>query len=57
MALEIKWSTKAEISLDYLIIYLQNKWGTVVVQEFMQKLFDFLEILTEFPEIGAIQYP
>lgn len=26
-------------------------------QAFMKKLYDFLEILSEFPEIGSLQYP
>ena len=57
MALKIRWSTRADIKLDQLIIYLQSEWGDIVVQAFMRKLYDFLEILSEFPEIGAMQYP
>jgi plasmid stabilization system protein ParE len=57
MALKIRWSTRADIKLDQLIIYLQSEWGESVVQAFMRKLYDFLEILSEFPEIGSMQYP
>ena len=57
MALKIRWSTRADIKLDQLIIYLQSEWGDSVVQAFMRKLYDFLEILSEFPEIGSMQYP
>jgi len=57
MALEIRWTTKADIKLDHLIIYLESEWGDSVVKAFMKKLYDFLEILSEFPEIGTIQYP
>jgi plasmid stabilization system protein ParE len=57
MALKINWSTRADIKLDQLIIYLQSEWGESVVQAFMRKLYDFLEILSEFPEIGSMQYP
>ena len=57
MALKIRWSTRADIKLDQLIIYLQSEWGDSVVQAFMRKLYDFLEILSEFPDIGAMQYP
>jgi plasmid stabilization system protein ParE len=56
MALEIRWSTKADITLDHLIIYLENEWGDNVVKAFMKKLYDFLDIVVEFPEIGAMQY-
>ncbi len=56
MALEIRWTTKADISLDNLIIYLENEWGERVARAFMKKLYDFLDIVAEFPEIGAMQY-
>ena len=57
MALEIQWTTRADIKLDHLIIYLESEWGENVVKAFMKKLYDFLEILSEFPEIGSMQYP
>ncbi|RLD88698.1 MAG: hypothetical protein DRJ29_17060 [Bacteroidetes bacterium] len=57
MALDIRWTTKADIELDHLIIYLESEWGESVVKAFMKKLYDFLEILSEFPEIGSMQYP
>ena len=57
MALNIRWTTKADIKLDQLIIYLETEWGASVVKAFMRKLYDFLEILSEFPEIGSMQYP
>jgi plasmid stabilization system protein ParE len=57
MALNIQWSTRADIKLDQLIIYLETEWGETVVKAFMRKLYDFLELLSEFPEIGSMQYP
>ena len=57
MALEIRWTTRADIKLDHLIIFFESEWGESVVRAFMKKLYDFLEILSEFPEIGSMQYP
>lgn len=57
MALKIRWSTRADITLDQLIIYLEIEWGETVVKAFMKKLYDFLELLSEFPDIGSMQYP
>ena len=57
MALKIRWTSRADIKLDHLIIYLEEEWGESVVKAFMRKLYDFLEILSEFPEIGSMQYP
>jgi len=45
MALEIRWTTRADIKLDHLIIYLESEWGESVVKAFMKKLYDFLEKL------------
>ena len=55
MALEIKWSKRADNSFDRIIDYLQDEWGDQVVQGFVRKTYDFIEILAEFPEIGSIQ--
>ena len=57
MALNIRWTTRADIKLDQLIIYLESEWGESIVKAFMRKLYDLLEILSEFPEIGSMQYP
>ena len=57
MALNIRWTIRADIKLDQLIIYLESEWGESVVKAFMRKFYDFLEILSEFPEIGSMQYP
>jgi plasmid stabilization system protein ParE len=57
MALSIRWTARADIKLDQLIIYLESEWGESVVKAFMRKLYDFLEILAEFLEIGSMQYP
>jgi plasmid stabilization system protein ParE len=57
MALKIRWTTRADIKLDHIIIYLETEWGENVAKAFMRKYYDFLEILSEFPEIGSMQYP
>lgn len=57
MALEIRWTTRADIKLDRIIVYLETEWGESVVKAFMRKLYDFLGIISGFPEIGSMQYP
>ncbi|MGF1585499.1 MAG: type II toxin-antitoxin system RelE/ParE family toxin [Bacteroidales bacterium] len=56
MALKIKWSKRADNSFDRIIVYLHAEWGEQVVQAFVRKTYDFLEILAEFPEIGSMQF-
>ena len=41
MALEIQWTTRADIKLDHLIIYLESEWGESVVKAFMKKFMIF----------------
>jgi plasmid stabilization system protein ParE len=55
VALKIKWSKRADNSFDRIIEYLHAEWGEQVVQAFVRKTYDFLEILAEFPEIGSMQ--
>jgi len=38
MALTIRWSTRADIKLDQLIIYLETEWGESVVKAFMRNI-------------------
>jgi len=56
MALEIFWSKKADKSFDTIIEYLENNWGENSVKQFTQKTFDFLNILSEYSEIGSLEY-
>ncbi len=55
MALEIRWSKKADNRFDQILEYLQVEWGEKVTSAFVKKVFDFLEILSEFPEIGTVE--
>ena len=55
MALEIYWSKNANKSFDSIITHLENNWGEQVVSLFVKKVFEFLEIISEFPEIGSIE--
>jgi len=55
MALEIEWSKRADNSFDRIIDYLHSEWGNQVVQAFVRKTYDFLDILAEFPEVGSLQ--
>lgn len=55
MALEIKWSKRADKKFDKILDYLIKKWGDRVTKNFVKKVYDFLDILSEFPEIGSIE--
>ena len=55
MALKIYWSKKADKKFDNILNYLVENWGEKVTSNFVKKVFDFLDILIQFPEIGTVE--
>ena len=55
MALNIFWSKHADKSFDSIITWLQSNWGEHSVSLFVKKAYEFLEIISEFPEIGSLE--
>jgi len=55
MALTIYWSKLADKKFDIIIDYLKQEWGEAVTKAFVRKVYDFLDILLEFPEIGSVE--
>jgi len=55
MALTIYWSKRADSKFDRIIEFIHNEWGETVTKAFVKKVYDFLDILEEFPEIGALE--
>ncbi|MFZ4523307.1 MAG: type II toxin-antitoxin system RelE/ParE family toxin [Bacteroidales bacterium] len=55
MALKIVWSHKATLRFDHIVSFLLNEWGEKSAKDFIIKVFDFLDTLSEFPEIGSLE--
>jgi plasmid stabilization system protein ParE len=55
MALEILWSKRASNKFDKILEYLLEEWGERITGNFVKKVYNFLEILSEYPEIGTIE--
>ena len=55
MAQEIIWTKRADQKFDKIIEYLMKEWGDKVTVGFVKRVFDFIDILKEFPEIGSIE--
>jgi plasmid stabilization system protein ParE len=51
MALEIYWSKPATRRFDLILDYLKDEWGPNSVSLFVKKIYDFLDLLSMFPEI------
>lgn len=55
MALAISWTKRATKNLDIIIDYLEFEWGDKVTRRFIKNVYDFLELLSEFPEMGSME--
>ena len=55
MALGIFWSKRADKKFDNILDRLSREWGEKVTSAFVKKVYDFLDILNEFPEIGSLE--
>jgi plasmid stabilization system protein ParE len=55
MALTIRWTKRAEKKFDKIIEYLLTEWDEQVTESFVKKVFDFIDTLTDFPELGTIE--
>ncbi|WP_462318919.1 type II toxin-antitoxin system RelE/ParE family toxin [Marinilabilia sp.] len=55
MALNLYWSKKADRKFDVIINYLLEEWGKQATKTFVQKVYEFLDLVVEFPEIGTME--
>ncbi|NTV67598.1 MAG: type II toxin-antitoxin system RelE/ParE family toxin [Chlorobaculum sp.] len=55
MALKILWSKRADKKFDKILEYLPEEWGERITGNFVNKVYGFLEILSEYPEIGTME--
>jgi plasmid stabilization system protein ParE len=55
MALKIYWTTRATRNFDVILEYLEVEWGDQVTKRFIRDVYDLLELLVEFPELGSIE--
>jgi len=56
MALKIYWTKRADQKFTQITEYLVKEWGESVAKAFTKKVYDFLDILSEFPEIGTVEH-
>jgi len=56
MALDVFWTKRADKKFDKIIAYLQKEWSTSVASSFVKRMYEFVDILAEFPEIGKIEH-
>ena len=55
MALKIQWSKRADRKFDKIIEYLLVEWNEQITEAFVKKVYEFIDTLADFPEIGIIE--
>ncbi|MFZ4724816.1 MAG: type II toxin-antitoxin system RelE/ParE family toxin [Paludibacter sp.] len=55
MALEIFWSKQADKRFDFILNYLEEKWGEHTTSLFVKKVYDIIGIIAIFPEICTVE--
>jgi plasmid stabilization system protein ParE len=55
MALTIRWTKRAQKKFDLIIEYLLIEWNEHVAEAFVKKVYEFIDTLADFPEIGIIE--
>jgi len=55
MAYKIVWTKKALDSFENILDYLQKEYGTKTASEFAQKVYQTLDLLAEFPQMGSVE--
>jgi plasmid stabilization system protein ParE len=55
MALKIYWTKRADKKFDQILNYLYEEWGENIAKAFIKKVYEFIDILSEFPEIGTLE--
>ena len=56
MEVKVYWSNKAEKQFDSIVQYLEKNWGLNAASKFAKSIFNFIEVVCVFPEIGTIEH-
>jgi plasmid stabilization system protein ParE len=55
VTLKIFWTKRAEKKFDRIPEYFAGEYGKRITGSFVKKVYDFKDILSEFPEIGNLE--
>jgi plasmid stabilization system protein ParE len=55
MALTIFWTKRADKKFDSIISYLVTEFGEITASDFIKKVYEFLDLLAKFPEMGTLE--
>ncbi len=55
--MKIFWTKRSKNRFDKINEYLNSEFGKDATERFRIKVFDFLELLSKFPELGSLEVP
>lgn len=55
MALKVHWTKRADKKFDKIIDYLLIEWNEKITKSFVKNVYDLIELLAEYPEIGTLE--
>ena len=55
--MKIYWTKRSENGFKEIYFYIQEEFGHNSSQKFKDKVFDFLELLQRYPELGTLEVP
>jgi plasmid stabilization system protein ParE len=53
--MKIFWTNKAQTRFQEIITYISTEFGEKSSVNFKDKVFDFLELLERFPQLGTLE--
>lgn len=56
MAVKIYWSAKAQKQFQSILEFLESNWGKNSASKFIVIVFEFIDVLSDFPEIGTLEH-
>jgi len=56
MAFKIVWTKRSSVKFDLIIDHLCKEWNEKVTKSFVKKVYDFIDILKDYPEIGQLAH-
>jgi plasmid stabilization system protein ParE len=56
MKKEVFWTKRADKSYGKLNNYIESEWGIDIANSFSKKMFNIIDLITIFPEMGIHEY-
>jgi plasmid stabilization system protein ParE len=57
MARKIVWTKRANTKFNKIIDYLELEWGPNVTRNFVNKVYDIIDLISDQPDLGTLENP